>query len=322
MKAPQNLETRFTMPDGWRWHSFTRAGRTIRFGSAFPKDTIPDAVVVCLHGVREFSEKYFETARWCLEHNFAFWTFDWAGQGLSTRFLPHKRHSHGFDEDVEDLHYLILEYIKHSSVHPDKGRIPMVMLAHSMGANIGLRYLHKYKNTFTSAAFSAPMIGIKVFEYIPPVLALTATNIASLILGKNYVPGATDWENVKPAEHETLSADPVRADIHNIWCAHDSNLATGGVTFDWLHEAQRSCMALRPVSTPCVFGIPAHEHLVDNKRARKFIEKLPHAKIIDFPNSHHEILMEKDETRTAFLNAFYNLVKETVIDRPETLKPF
>ncbi len=171
MSIPENtqpdLETRLTQPEGWRWHSFEHEGRKIRFGSVSPKDSIPDAVIVCLHGVREFSEKYFETARWCLDNNFAFWTCDWVGQGKSTRYLknPQKRYNLSFNRDVEDLHAFIIGYIKHSSVHPDKGRIPMAMLAHSMGANIGMRYLAKYPDTFECAALTAPMIGIKAFRY-------------------------------------------------------------------------------------------------------------------------------------------------------------
>ena len=117
LSHPHDLEERFHKPVGWRWHRFERNGRNIRFGSVFPKDSIPDAVVVCLQGVREFSEKYFEVAQWCLDHNLAFWTCDWVGQGKSTRLLQdsQKRHSHGFDNDIDDLHYFILQYIKHSS---------------------------------------------------------------------------------------------------------------------------------------------------------------------------------------------------------------
>ena len=36
----------------------------------------------------------------------------------------------------------------------------------------------------------------------------------------------------------------------------------------------------------------------------------------------HEILMEKDAIRNDFIDRFYALIKESIIDRPETLKPF
>ncbi len=325
---PTNLDACFAQPEGWRWHHFERAGRNIRFGSVFPKDSIPDAIVICLQGVREFSEKYYETAQWCIDHNFAFWIMDWAGQGLSTRFLPNpqKRHSTGFDADIDDLHYFITEYIKHSSVHPDKGRIPMAMLAHSMGANIGLRYLQKHPETTQCAAFTSPMIGIKAFQHIPQRLALLTAELLKSFVGDFYIPGGRDWG--KRADHVRLTFDPARSKIQPIWCHHDERLQCGDVTFGWVYEAQKSCVSLQSksvyteIETPCLFGIPEHEDLVDNKIALKIFAAMHNAKYVEYPGAAHEILMEKDEIRDDFLKHFYNLIKENIINRPETLKPF
>ena len=327
--APQpKLEPRFCEPEGWRWHSFEREGRKIRFGSAFPKDSIPDAVVVCLQGAREFTEKYYETAHWCLENNLAFWTCDWVGQGKSSRLLsnPQKLHSDGFDKHVEDLQYFILQYIKHSSVHPDKGRIPMALLAHSMGAHIGMHHLCKYPNTFECAAFSAPMIGIKLLRQYPQYLTLGAAALCKALMGKSYVPRGNDWG--KRRESARLSRDPKRSEIHNAWCDHDPELQCGDVTYGWVYEAHRSCIALKQsiskndITTPCFFGIPQQEDLVDNKLAENVIGKMPNAKLLEYPDAYHEILMETDTVRDDFLNHFYELIEQTIIDRPETLKPF
>ncbi|PCJ98543.1 MAG: alpha/beta hydrolase [Zetaproteobacteria bacterium] len=326
--TPQDLEERFREPEGWRWHNFKRNGREFRFGTSSPKDSVPDAVVVCLQGVREFSEKYYEMARWCNTNNMTFWTFDWAGQGKSTRYLPNpqKRHGSDFDEDVEDLHTLIMEYIKHSSVHTDKGRIPLAMLAHSMGANIGMRYLHKYPDTFECAAFSAPMIGLKVFNKIPQILGEFATTLCALCAGKSYIPGGDDWGKQK--QHARLSSDPIRKLIHDQWCRADPTLQSGEVTFGWLNQAQKSCRVVQrapfhtQIETPCLFGIPGNEDLVDNNIARKIINNMNNSQIIDYPDSFHEILMENNQIRGPFLDSFYKLIKENIIERPETLKPF
>ncbi len=322
-----NIEERFTEPVGWRWHSFERVkGRRIRFGSIFPQDSIPDAIIVCLQGLGEFSEKYFELARWCSENNLAFWIMDWAGQGKSSRYLknPQKRHSAGFDEDIKDLHYLIMEYIKHSSVHPDKGRIALAMIAHSMGGNIGLRYLQEYPDMFECAAFSAPMTGIKAFEKYPQKIAYTATSLFSLFAGKSYIFGGGDWN--KGTLKYQLSSDSVRSLINDQWFEKNPDLRCGDITFGWLHEAQKSCMKLQKkftdIKTPCLFAIPEHEELVDNNMTGKIVSRMKNADIIDYYESFHEILMEKDHIRDDYLNNFYKLVKENIIDRPQSLKPF
>ena len=148
--AIPDLEERFLQPDGWRSHHFESHGKRITYGCVFPADSVPDAVVVCLPGLSEFTEKYYEVARRCLELNLAFWVLDWPGQGRSDRHLENrqKRHAEDFAIEVERLHDFVSGYIKPSSVHTDKGRIPLVMMAHSMGANIGLRYLAKYPDIF------------------------------------------------------------------------------------------------------------------------------------------------------------------------------
>ncbi|MCK5375154.1 MAG: alpha/beta hydrolase [Alphaproteobacteria bacterium] len=330
IESPPDLATRFSPPENWRWHGFERKkGRYVRFGSAFPKDSIPDAVVVCLPGVREFSEKYFEVAHWCLDYNLAFWILDWVGQGKSTRLLkknPQKRHSHGFKEDIKDLDYFIKEYIKHSSVHPDKGRIPRVMLGHSMGAHIGLHYLAENSEGFECACFDTPMLGLKVYEKIPQSLGLAAAFLYHIFAGSCYVPKGNNWG--KRAEYANLTSDELHSTVENIWAKHIPELRCGDVTLRWIYEAQRSCMRLKnvcvhtPPQLPCLFAFSGKETLVDNSFAQKIVGYLPNAKIIDYPDNGHKIMMETDEIRDNFLEHFYNLIKETIIYRPETLKPF
>ncbi len=332
-----DLEERFLEPPGWRWHSFKYTEkngqeRKIRFGTVSPQNTIPDAVVVCLPGLSEYSEKYFEVARTLLNKNMSFWILDWVGQGKSTRYLknPHKRHSHGFEQDVKDIHRFILDYIKHSSVHPDKGRIPLAMLAHSMGANIGLRYLEQYPETFECAALSAPMIGFKDLSHIPKPLGLLLTGTLSLLMGSSYLYGGGNWHNEqRPCPgHDAFSSDSIRGAIHDAWCLSNPDLQVGRITYGWLHEANKSCALLQKkkflqnIQTHCLLAIAGHEDFVDNKALKKASSLIPNAKLLEFPNSFHEILMEKDDIRNAFFEAFHKLVKENIINRPETLKPF
>lgn len=326
------LEERFLEPPGWRWHSFKHDGRSLRFGCVSPADSIPNAVVVCLPGLSEFGEKYFETARDCLSKNLAFWVFDWMGQGKSDRYLKNsqKRHSRGIQKDVDDLHSLIMGYIKHSSVHPDKGRIPLVMLAHSLGAHIGLHYLAQHQGMFECAAFSSPLVGLKATEKIPNKIAQDLTNMVCLLLDTSYVWGFSDWrESVRstPARNY-FSGDPMRNAVHNAWCLADPSLQVGGITYGWVHEVQKSCMALQKpsvlesIQTHCLLALAGKEMFVSNAAIRSAAARLPHAKLLEFPGSRHEILMETDEIRKVFMHEFFGLVRERIINRPETLKPF
>jgi hypothetical protein len=62
-QKPPALETRFLEPAGWRWGFITNGkGKKLRYGMVMPQNGKPDAVVVVLPGLSEFSEKYFEIA--------------------------------------------------------------------------------------------------------------------------------------------------------------------------------------------------------------------------------------------------------------------
>lgn len=330
--APPQLEERFTMPPGWRWHTFCNAGgKPIRFGTAAPESGVPDAVVIGLQGMGEFTEKYFELARDLISRNLSFWMIDWQGQGKSHRHLkdPHKRHSTGFEEDVADLHYFILEYVKHSAVHPDVGRIPLVMLGHSTGANIGLQFLRQYPEIFACAAFTAPLIGIKALGRLPPWLCLPLAGLCREVMDRAYTGfGEKRWRAAMRDDprNDIHSTDPVRKKVHNIWCQHDEALQVGNVTYGWIYHACRACLKLqRPgflddLPVPCLFALAGRDALVDNIAARKVIGRMKRATLLELPEARHEILMERDEWRGQFLAAFGELLRASNLK--EKLKPF
>lgn len=329
---PPSLEKRFQMPEGWRWHVFkNRQGRAIRFGTVAPKSGIPDAVVIGLQGLGEFTEKYFELANDLVARNLSFWMIDWQGQGKSHRHLKdrQKRHSGGFQEDVDDLHYFIMEYIKHSAVHPDVGRIPLVMLGHSMGANIGLHYLKQHPDMIACAAFTAPLVGINAIRLMPGWVSLPLTGALRELLDQTYVEvGGGRWTPAmrEGKRNDIHTSDPVRKQVHNAWCLHDPELQVGNITYVWLHEAHSSCMKLQKkgyladIRTPCLFAIAGRETLVDNGAARRAIATMPQAQILEMPDAKHEILMERDDIRDEFLKAFQELLRVNNIK--EKLKPF
>lgn len=326
-----DIEPRFLPPEGWRWHTFTNPqGRKLRFGTVAPKDRIPEAVVIVAPGLSEFGEKYFELAHDLLDRNLSMWVLDWQGQGRSDRHLknPHMRYSTGFEDDVSDLHYFVMEYVKHSAVHPDVGRIPLVLLAHSMGANIGLRYLYRHPDVFACAAFSAPMLGIRATRMIPRILRRMLTTALGECFDGSYVFGGKDWNKdmrKNPGQNE-FSSDPVRDSVHNAWSAFDPALQVGSPTFRWLKEAERSCnflaqpKILKGIQTPILLGIAEDDSIVDNRAIQRAGRMLPHAHIVELAGARHEILMESDLIRNHFLMAFEDLLTRAAVRGQ--LKPF
>lgn len=65
-----------------------------------------------------------------------------------------------------------------------------------------------------------------------------------------------------------------------------------------------------------------HDSIVSNSAIKHTFNALPNVTLKEYPDSQHEILMETDATRSTFLNDFYHLIQRTIIDKPETLRPF
>lgn len=309
--VPQ-LEDRFLEPPGWRWGTFeNKNGRTLRFGFVSPPGKI-DATVIILPGRNEYAEKYFETARDLLENNLAVWILEWQGQGLSRRFIerhPQRCHSTSFIHHADDLHEFIAAHVKPVA--------PPVMLAHSMGANIGMRFLCKYPGIFAAAAMTSPMFGIPAVSKIPA--APFVTFALSLLAGKNYAFGQKDWSEEDENDGEAvLSFDPARSKIYHAWLRGNPSLRSGGATFGWIYNAFSSCRFLqRPgvmesIRTPCLVGVAGKESIVDNNAIRNAASRLPRVRLLELPESGHEILMERDDTRNQFLRAFLVLVRENL----------
>ncbi len=319
-----DLPERFLPPKGWRTDSFVNpeTGHTIHYAFALPQRDAPSAIIVCLGGLSEFSEKYYEVAHDMLDRGYAFWFIDWAYQGHSSRLtkFPQRRHSDGFETDVSDLHKLITDHIKPSTV-------PLIMLGHSMGGNIGLNYLAQYKDHFSAAAFTAPLLGIHKFG---PALRFVACIIRMLgpLTARSYVFGGKDWVEASRKSDGTdiFSSDPLRDTLHNIWSKSDSTLQVGNVTFQWVIKALQSCNALlngkiRTINIPVLIALAGEEQIVDNECIRKAARLLPKGQLIEITGARHEILMERDAFRNQFLNAFDKMVEVNKIAKPENTKP-
>ncbi len=325
---------RFSQPENWRWHSFkSSSGHKIRFGSVFPKGKIPDAVVVCLPGFREFGEKYFELANDMLSRNLAFWVIDWVGQGGSDRLLddPFKVHSLGFEQNIKDLKQFIFDYVKPAAVHPDVGRLPTVLIGHSMGAHIGLRYLHENTEDFIrAAAFSAPLISITQFSKYPSFLIEFICECLRM-RPTAYIPGGEviAEENRKgPPGTSRYTSDPARDQIHRLWFDKSPVLQVKGPTYSWLYETVRSCNILRrksyleKIKTPIMIATAGQDIVVSSKATEKLVSNLPDAELLDLPDANHEILMERDEIRNRFLTYFDDFLQRKVLSRQDRLKKF
>lgn len=270
--------------------------------------------VIILPGRGEFIEKYDETVADLLGRRFAVAVVEWRGQGLSHREGHHlvRGYIADFDHYLQDLERAL------DHLHEQECERPWIMLAHSMGGNLGLRLLHDRPELFRAAVMTAPMFDIDLRR----VPFGVARGLGALAVGLGgalwYAPGQRDFHPERCRfEGNPLTSDPARFARFRQAQIDQPELRLGGVTFGWLHAALRSIALtkrrgyLEAIRTPLLVCQAGRERVVSNQAQATFVRRLPAGRLLRFEQARHEILIETDAIRDAFLEAFDRFVGET-----------
>jgi lysophospholipase len=314
----------------------------IRFARWIPITNPAKGVVVHFNGRTEFIERNIYTYKDLLDRGFEVWAFDWRGQGLSKRQISAKqKHSiDSFDTYVSDATYFI-DSVAH--IKDSKGK--KILLAHSMGAQIALRYLlsDAGRSVFDYAVFSSPLLRIPDDRW---QVRLGNTLKTWIGLGTQCVFRKSDeWKSDFKVDAcnlvKTRSAtEAALADIadakkySNDWnkladanCLIESSKDAAGQSFpdlrlacptsDWLHAAFESTDIVMKNSsrliTPALIVRAKPDAAVDNDAQSEFCAAAK-IKCVDIEKvggtqTGHELLIERQPIRERFFAEFDEFVK-------------
>lgn len=258
--------------------------------------------VVIFPGRTEYAEKYGRVAGDLAARGFACVAIDWRGQGLSDRLHddPLAGHVERFADYQLDADALLAEIARRDMPRP------LHMLAHSMGGCIGLRRLMG-EHPFARAVFSAPMWGINM----PPALRMfaVALSAASRPLGFSgrYAPGKSGESafeetgfDINPLTTDRESWDWMKGHLRD-----HPDLALGGPTLHWLHEALGECRDLAGLPAPDLPALTllgSEERIVDSQAIRTRMAQWPGGDLILKQGLRHEVLMENIALRDALID--------------------
>jgi lysophospholipase len=307
------LAERFLDPPGFQWGEFPTAdGAVLRWGHLAAAH--PRAECVLVGGFGDFIEKQFETIRDLAARGLSIWCFDWRGQGGSTRpkRWPHRPRARRFDRDAAEL----AEFTRAKL----QGRLPRVLIAHSMGGAIALLCLHRHPDLFDAAVLSAPMLGL-LNARTPPVLLRALTGPARLTpLGFCQLPGTYRYHPDRPPtpERSRISSDAERCVLRHAWIKSNPALRLDQPTYGWLDPALSLIARLgRPrflakIKTPIMIGSAGIEHVVVPAAHRRAARYLPDCTLVELPQSKHEPFLESDPIRDAWLDRIERFIDERV----------
>ncbi|PCJ19115.1 MAG: hypothetical protein COB02_08680 [Candidatus Cloacimonadota bacterium] len=267
------------------------------------EETESKGTVLIVQGYSEFIEKYEEVITELRGRGYAVVAYDSRGQGLSSRFLKdfHKGYVDSYGAMVDDLQQV------HDEVVSNLPK-PHILLAHSMGGNVSMRFLQEKKQVFDQAFLSAPMLG-----WNEPVKAVSI--LSSIIVffgqGKKYAIGASPpSDDIKKGISERLSSDENRVQKVASHCQKEPRLWMGGPTWQWVKEGSLSIIKAtkkencQKVTTPTIILSPTNDVVISGSNHKLLASYNDKISVVEFEGSKHEILIEKDKYRDQFWKLF------------------
>ena len=272
--------------------------RCLRYGIWHIPNERRKGSILLLGGRSEFLEKYSETVGELNQKGFDVYSFDWRGQGLSSRMLAnrHKGFIDNYDVYLNDLHLFFNTIVKPDSIHP------LIIVAHSMGGHLALRFLHDHPGTVDMAVLTAPMIDIFSSNLSRWFIKQVARIAVKAGLSHAYAIGSGDYKDGK-FNGNNLTSDPVRfMDAINA-IKKNPDLALGGVTYGWLSASLASIDILNQsgyaakITTPILMMSAGEDKIVSINAQNKICQSLPKCRFVRIPGARHEILKETDAVR-------------------------
>lgn len=280
-------------------------GAVLRY-AFWPRPT-PRGTVVMLGGFTEFIEKHFETIGDLLARDFAVAALDWRSQGLSQRLAGNRQkiHATSFRRYADDLQQFI-----DSRVAPALPG-PILLLGHSMGGHVALRYLHNRPPAIAGAVLSAPMLDIALPTRLRWLIGAIIDTGVGLGFSDAYAPGSRDYGPHKQVfDGNRLTSDPARFAATHAQIAANPDLASGGATYGWLKAALRSIALfedrayLDGFRTPVCLVQAGDDWIVSNAAQDRFAARVACCELHRIEGARHELLKESDALRDRFWRVF------------------
>ncbi|MDA8869984.1 alpha/beta hydrolase [Rhizobiaceae bacterium] len=304
--APLFAPADFAMPPGARsvWVS-TPDGMRLRVVRWNPAVAPCLGTVMLLQGRNEMVEKYAEVVTDLLARGFGVVTFDWRGQGLSSRTLrdPLKGHVEHFDQYLTDLDTVLTDVML-----PDC-RPPYHVLAHSMGGLIALRAAPALGNRIERMVLAAPMLALADLPVSQPLLQrvfglLSFSGLGQSMVGRPRLRTASDFPGNK------LTHDRTRFERAIALGEAHPELRLGPPTVAWVFASCRAMQNVRrtgyssAVTVPTLMIAAGGDKVVETGVIESYAQRMRAGGSVTIDGSAHEMMMERDLYRNQFWAAF------------------
>jgi len=249
--------------------------------------------IVVSHGLGEHSGRYGHVAETLCPLGCSLWIPDHRGHGRSQ---GRRGHVNDFDEYCSDLKILV-ELAGSGGIQ----RLPLVLLGHSMGGLIALRFAGSYPRQIDGLILSSPLLGL---PESPPVLLRALSTVLSTVWPTFSLSNRLDSNLVS---HDQGEVSAYAADEH----VHDR------ITARWVTSCMRTLATVQAspelIRGPLLLQVAGADRLVSTPATLAFFDRITadDKTLHRYDNLYHEIYNEKPIDRKRVLDD----LREWVVQR-------
>lgn len=262
------------------------------------------ANVVIVHGLSEFTKKYYDVAYYFLTQGYNVFLYDQRCHGLSDRLTEKSEliHVDDFDDYVTDLNVFIDDIVMKVQ------NKPVFLYSHSMGGAVTCLYLSRFGHKINRAVLSAPMI--------EPATGGTPTFLARIFMKSEMKKGRAkqQWKfshEFNPEHSFKNSSDTSEVRFNYNLNMRRENLCyrstpmTSGWIYNSLTVKKKIFEAAKSIGTPLLLLSAQGDTVVKNNVQLTFANKCDTCQFVTVKNAKHSMLSADTAVMSEHLNRVF-----------------
>lgn len=267
------------------------------------------ANIVIVHGLSEFTKKFYEVTYYFLSMGYNVFMFDQRCHGLSQRLTPDRDvlHVDSYQDYVNDLEKFIDEIVLQVQ------NKPIYIYSHSMGGAVTVLFLEKHKNVkkaILSAPLFEPIIGV-----VSPPIARAGVGMASFFVNKkNKFPLSKDF-NPEVKYNPKADASFARWTRHINLRKNNEMYQTTPMSWGWVNTTLKLRLHItsrvsKRITAPVLLISAKNDTVVDCVSHSEFAQNCKNCKIEFIENCGHAILSGDERILREHLTSVFKFLDD------------
>ncbi len=265
------------------------------------------ASVVIVHGLSEFTKKFYEIAWYLLSAGYNVFLYDQRCHGRSCRLGVRDDilHVDKFTDYAADLNEFINQIVLKASSEP------IYIYSHSMGGAVTALYLSKWQDVVEKAVMSAPLFDPCVAK-VSHTVARGSALFCSIVFGKRQKFWTSSEFNPETPHRKSHDASFSRFNYNMDMRRNNREYQTTPMSNGWVYNSlclrsqiTKGRLPLR-IKTPILLISAENDRVVEIEPQREFARKCKSCTLLSLKGANHAMLTGTQETITEHVGAVLN----------------